>query len=140
MCYRLYDPKVWRAFIYAAFEISDFFSLKNYCWCKDDYQCFFMIERLAYYRIDKGKSFPYSVWGDYTITYYECNYHTMNIMHDIKNIEEMRYPDYPEDISFYKNDKIWFESTTHEYDWRIVNTDPVFLDELDRRLTVHFRS
>lgn len=132
---RLDVNDIWHKFIYFAFERSDFFSLKNYDWSDDSslnysYNC--LNEQLSEYKIDKSDSFSNGVWGEYTISYYQCNYFSMKIVMEIANICEMIFPKLPEDISFYKDNKKWFESITHDEYWKVLDTK--FLEELKNQL------
>lgn len=128
---RLDIDDVWHKFIYFAFDRSDFFSLENYDWSKDsslNYSYNRLNEQLSEYKIDKSERLPDGVWGEYTISYYKCNFSSMSIVQEIANICDMVFPDLPEDICFYKDDKMWFESITHDEYWRV--TDPEVQIEL----------
>ncbi len=116
----------WRKFINYAFKISDMFSLTNYCWSSDcslNYNYYQLTERLQKYEENVfSKKLPHGIWGEYSISYFECNFFTMSLILEISNICEMKFPSFPEDICFYIEDKMWFESTTHDEIWRL--TDP----------------
>lgn len=134
MYLRLDVDDIWHKFIYFAFERSDYFSLKNYDWSKDitlNYSYNRMNEQLSEYKMDKSSSFSNGVWGEYTISYYQCNYFSMSIVQEIANICDMIFPKLPEDISFYKDDKMWFESITHDEYWEVIDTK--FQEELKKQ-------
>lgn len=131
------EKNTWQKFILFAFQASDFFSLTNYCSSTDkklNYQYYCLNDQLLDYKLDKSELLPKGIWGEYTISYYECNFNTMTLIKEVNNIWEMVFPYYPENISFYKNGEIWFESITHDRYWKVLNIDSVFLEELQRRL------
>lgn len=132
---RLDIDDIWHKFIYFAFERSVFFSLKNYDWSKDcslNYSYNRLNEQLNEYKIDKSNCLSNGVWGEYTISYYKCNFFSMSIVQEIANICDMVFPNLPEDICFYKDDKMWFESITHDEYWRVI--DPKVQIELQNKL------
>ncbi|MBP1545459.1 MAG: hypothetical protein J6A37_02535 [Oscillospiraceae bacterium] len=120
----LYDSKIWKKFIEYAFRKSDYFSLKNYCWSEDrnlNYEYHILNDRLEKY-IHSDNSLPKGIWGEYKVSYYECSFHTMSIIREIPNITKMIFPEFAEDICFYIDDKMWFESITHDEYWKIKDT------------------
>lgn len=123
MWINLYDNYVWKRFIIYAFNISDSFSLTNYCWSDDkklNYEYYCLNEQLENDMINNC-CLPHGIWGEFTVTYYKCNYHAMSIIQTIPNISEMIFPKFPEDISFYINEKMWFKSVTHDEYWEVID-------------------
>lgn len=78
-----------------------------------------------YERIQKG----------HILNQYHCNRQTKDIILSLNNIFDYNYEEYlPEDIKFYRNNKLWFRSVSHERMAAIDNAteqDLIFLDQLD---------
>lgn len=78
-----------------------------------------------YERIQKG----------HILNQYHCNRQTKDIILSLNNIFDYNYEEYlPEDIKFYRNNKLWFSSVSHERTAVIDNAteqDISFLIEMD---------
>lgn len=108
---RIPDDK-WFEFLKIAFNYSDYFSLKYITNKKYDYSlCDYIDNELSNWHIyDKD----YTVWPDFKTKYYMCNFFTMKILASIGGISKFGGGIYPEDLSFFKDDKVWFENVSHE--------------------------
>lgn len=121
----LTDNAVWQKFIRYAFEASDMFSLTNYSWSTDNnlnYTYYRLTEQLKEYEETVfSESLSHGIWGEYSISYFKCNFFTMDLISEIPDIREMVFPKYPEDICFYLGNEAWFKSTTHDEIWTFIN-------------------
>ncbi len=115
----------WQTFLKAAFEISDCFSLRLVDWWgkpSGDYLGVFNdleqweIRAIQY---DNARE-PIKVFGEYEKKFYECNFFTWKIIMqcgDMKKYVPLKYPD---DICFYRNNHMWFETISHEQ-WMFID-------------------
>ncbi len=129
----LRDKAVWRKFINYAFKTSDMFSLTNYCRSTDstlNYNYYQLTERLQKYEDNVfSKKLSHGIWGEYSISYFECNFFTRSLILEISNICELKFPKFPEDICFYIKDKMWFKSRTHDETWSLT-ASPKGIEEI----------
>ncbi len=120
----LYGKK-WQTFLKAAFEISDCFSLQlNDWWGKPSGDYLGVLNDLEQWEIsaiqyDNSRK-PIKVFGEYEIKIYECNFFTWKIIRQCGDWKNFVYPKYPEDICFYRNNHMWFETITHE-GWMLID-------------------
>lgn len=111
--YIIIPDKKWKIFLKIAFEYSDSFSFKYFInsECYSNSLCNFYRNELSNWHIDYKDD---KLWPDYEKEFYQCNYYTMKIISSINSISKTGNGIYPEDLSFYKNETMWFENISHE--------------------------
>ena len=117
--YHYLSKKQWAPFIKKAFRVSDYFTIERFEYKEDHrksvtYDYFFaQLEPHLIAKKEKIDINNLSIF-DTEIYCYQCNFFTQEIVLDVGNIKNFDYPKYPENLCFYKKDKIWFKSNTHE--------------------------
>jgi hypothetical protein len=118
-----------------AFEYSSAFGVSSFKYHKKDLnQSYFdFFDTVANYKLNE---YDFIVPNHYTkgqkFHIFDLNNYTKNIILQQSHIFNWKYPNLPEDLTFYKNKKYWLTSITHEH-MIILNTDEkIILDFFEK--------
>lgn len=69
-------------------------------------------------------------WRNYDVYYYKIDDNLKKKLLEVNSLYQWNFPELPSDLSFYKNEKIWMETITHEEICRIYTDDQEEIEKM----------